>query len=147
MKIIYTTILVLCLFAASFAQKKESTDLSAPKTDELEVFSKEEQDIIGKLLIVNLTSSLCGIVKTKPECKTVLKDRYDLYLKISKYPKLLRFLAAEAIDKYNENKDQAKSAPQASQIADQQNAELLQIIVLQNQRIIELLEKLATKPK
>ena len=69
----------------------------------------------------------------------------DSLAKIVQSPKLTSYLVSGAAKNFEGLRISAKSAPQISQIADEQNAELIRIIVIQNQRIIELLEQIAKK--
>jgi hypothetical protein len=108
-------------------------------------FTKEESEILARIALNSLTAGLCGYDPNKPECKTNATDLAELYTKVSRSPKLIKILAAQAVTDYERTRPQAKSAPQASQIAEEQNAQMLRLIVFQNQRIIELLEKLVNK--
>ncbi len=108
-------------------------------------YTKEESEILAGVARNSLAAEICGYEPGNPQCKTVATELAELYTKISRSPKLIKILAAQAVNVYDRTRPQAKSAPQASQVADEQNAQMLRLLVIQNQRIIELLEKLLTK--
>ncbi len=108
-------------------------------------YTKEESEILAGILLNALTAANCGYEPNNLLCKTNATDLAELYTKISRSPKLIKILAAQAVTDYERTRPQAKSAPQASQVAEEQNAQMLRLLVIQNQRIIELLEKLLTK--
>lgn len=107
----------------------------------------EEEAVIGvDLLLLRAEAGICARTSNEgDECKVVQNKLALIYNKIARSPALISFLAAQAMSEYDRGLPQAKSAPQISQIADQQNGELLRLIVAQNQRIIELLEQIAAK--
>lgn len=110
----------------------------------------DEADVMGKLLLFQLSATRCGMLSNAPdECKALNAELPSLYLKIARSSKLTAAYTSEAIAKYQTmaNAPGNKSAMQISQIVDQQNAQLLPLLVFQNQRIIELLEQLVKKPR
>jgi len=105
---------------------------------------------MAKLLLFQLSATRCGMLANVPdECKKLNAELPSLYLKIARSSKLTAAYTSEAIAKYQTmaNAPGNKSAMQISQIVDQQNAQLLPLLVFQNQRIIELLEQLVKKPR
>lgn len=112
-----------------------------------EVLTAEESDILGKLLVIELESSRCQMLPAT--CKDTSQELATLYAQALKSPRVIRAIAAQAVFKYQqlENQSGNKSAMQISQIVDQQNAKLIPLLIFQNQRIIELLEQIAKKPR
>ncbi len=58
-----------------------------------------------------------------------------------------QLLFAKILSDYQKNRAGAKSTMQVSQAADESSAKMQMVLMLQNQRIIELLEKIAGKTK
>jgi hypothetical protein len=115
-----------------------------------DALTKEESDVMGKLKLLELqaASPRCQMLSTAVEdCKNIESDMAALYLQVSRSPRLVRMMLSDAVMRYQRMKDGTKSAMQVSQIVDQQNAQLVPLLVLQNQRIIELLEIIAKKPR
>lgn len=110
------------------------------------VLTKESQLILGDIIILKTKLNLCGLQQNTATCKeNTQKQLFKVYSKVSKKPELIEYLLSESVSSYEVFQKQEKSAPQASQVANEQSAELLRLLVIQNQRIIELLEKLTTK--
>lgn len=112
--------------------------------------SQDESDVMANLLLFQLSATRCGMLSNAPdECKKLNAELPSIYLKIARSPKLTAAYTSEAIAKYQTmaNVPGNKSAMQISQIVDQQNAQLVPLIVFQNQRIIELLEAILKKPR
>jgi hypothetical protein len=143
MKYILLIIFIFVFSFSAFGQAKpgivESTVAQSGN------YTKEESEILAGVLLNSLVAANCGYEPNNPVCKTNAADLAELYTKISRSPKLIKILAAQAVTDYERIRPQIKSAPQASQVADEQNAQMLRLLVIQNQRIIELLEKLLTK--
>jgi hypothetical protein len=126
---------ILCSSVFSFAQLSA---LITPPTDTptapVEALSKEEADLAGKVMLVELRLNICSTALAKPPtCKNIPGEMATLYAQVARSPKVIRLLAMTAIAK--------------SQSVDQQNAKLIPLLILQNQRIIELLEQIVKKPK
>ncbi len=143
MKYLLSIIFILVFSFSAFGQAKPGLvqSMQAQTGD----FTKEESEILAGITLNLMTAELCAFDPGNPQCKTGAAELAELYTKISRSPKLIKILAAQAANVYERTRPQAKSAPQASQIAEEQNAQMLRLIVFQNQRIIELLEKLANK--
>lgn len=146
-----TLLLILALAFSVSAQQTTVKPTPTPTTsiDKTEDFgfalTAEEKITLSLLDLTQNAIPNCNIEESAKtnRCEDIDKKLAKLYGLISQSPNLMRYLAARAVKSFETNKSYAKSAPQVSQIADQQNAELLRIIVMQNQRIIELLEQLA----
>ena len=104
-------------------------------------FSKEDGETFAQIKLLELQAPNC-----RPDrCAASIDELAALYAKAARSPNLLRYLASKAVLGYETARPEIRSAPQASQIADEQNAALMRLIVLQNQRIIELLDIIAKK--
>ncbi len=111
--------------------------------------SNIQTELLGEILLLRTRLKLCSYIPSTEGCangenKTKLAAAYQ---KAVKYPDVMNDLIGDALDKYDSLRGQTKSAAQVSQIADEQNAELMRIMVVQNQRIIELLEILAKQKR
>lgn len=106
--------------------------------------SPADADLLAKLLVQISLVQTC-VYKTEAHCKSLNIELAELYSQVGKSPRLIRFMAAAAVNEYEQNRLNTRSAPQVSQIADEQNVELMRLIVIQNQRIIELLEQIVKK--
>lgn len=137
-----TFLLLVLLTCSAFGQ------LDKPEGVKPEELTAEESNVLGQMTLLNLRTERCALLgSADKECKDASSKLATLYTFVSKSPRLIRYLSAEAVLKYQQMESGAKSAMQASQIVDQQNAKLIPLLVLQNQRIIELLEQLVKKPK
>jgi hypothetical protein len=137
--------LFVLLFAMSdYGQTNPTVPASSPVDPDAMTF--EQSQTLGNLMLQQIKSTTCGYSDgTSEECLSAHKVLSDLYIKVGRSPQLIRLLAAQAATKYDRLAEQTKSAAQASQIADQQNAALTRLLVLQNQRIVELLEQILKK--
>jgi hypothetical protein len=106
-----------------------------------------EKALLKEIMAARANMSGCGYVPDSEPCqKTNYEQLYrEAIKKAVDYPNVLLAIATSAIQSYDALRLQTKSAPQASQIADQQNAELMRVIILQNQKIIQLLDQLVKK--
>lgn len=119
-----------------------------PTFAQTDTLTKDEANLLGTLLAIELEAERCGSFGAATEkCLNAKSELASIYDRVAKSPRLIRYLAAQAVNNYQKVQNAAKSAPQASQIADQQNARLMPLLVIQNQRIIELLEALLKKPR
>lgn len=145
--IILILLLMLSLAVVGYGQRSTTITPSTTETTDFGFkLSTEEQVLLQTLDSIYQLIPNCGIEETaKIKCDDLHKNLAKIYEQIARYPNLMRFLSARAVKAYESSKPYAKSAPQVSQIADQQNAELLRIIVMQNLRIIELLEQISKK--
>lgn len=136
--------LLLCLLGVVF-----SVSCYAQSVASVDVLTKEEADLAGKIMLLEQEAIRCGSSALKmPHCENISGQMSTLYAQAAKFPRLIRSWAMDAMFKYQKMEaSEPRSAMQVSQIVDQQNARLLPLIVLQNQRIIELLEIIAKKPK
>lgn len=143
--------LIAILFALIFsftifgqvAKPAPTADASTSQVHAI-VLSKEEESILAEIEVNERIMSVCtdgGVL----DCKKVEKATGDLYSRIIRFPNVVSVLLARSAIKYQSMREGATGAVQVSQIADEQNVLLNRIIVVQNQRIIELLEKLVNK--
>lgn len=70
----------------------------------------------------------------------------DSYLVAACYSKSTQYMISNQLENFESAKVQAKSAAQASQVASEASLKLQAYQVAQNQRIIQLLETLVSKP-
>lgn len=139
-KLLFTLSAILLFGCVGFGQ--------TVKTDsQTTILSLEERKILGEILATQTGMGLCANLPDNEDCK---KDDYqqrfkEAITKAVNYPNVIFMLLTNVAKTYEENKINARSAPQISQVADEQNAQLFRIIVVQNQRIIELLEQLVKK--
>jgi hypothetical protein len=139
-------LLLLIILPAAVGISFGQTAAIPPKAQvTIKPFSAEEAELAANILLLRTQSSLCAYSETDSQCKELPGKLADAYKKAVRFPEVLSFLAATAASDYDRQSALTKSAPQASQIADQQNAEMLRLIVFQNQRIIDLLEQLVKK--
>ena len=147
MKFFAITFLIVIFFSFnSFAQtdSKVVNDRLANYTQ----LTEAEKKILADYLTAKTSMGFCTFVPDGTGCKenNNFEQKYiDSLAKIVQSPKLTSYLVSGAAKNFEGLRISAKSAPQISQIADEQNAELIRIIVIQNQRIIELLEQIAKK--
>jgi hypothetical protein len=147
------------IFSTSFAFGQTAQATSSDKPDSqnpatvarVAIYS-QLSDAEKKILVDYLTSrasmGFCAYVPDGTGCKENgnYEQKYiDALEAIVKSPRLTSYLVSNAAQKFEGTKIGARSAPQVSQIADEQNAELTRILVIQNQRIIDLLEQLVKK--
>lgn len=136
-----------------FALTVVMTVTIAARAQTIESISREERDTLAQIKLIELQADACPIRSSAPlpddRCTKAEKELADLYAQVVRSPKLVRLITAETVYKYQSLGNSAgnKSAMQISQIVDQQNAKLIPLLVLQNQRVIELLEMLLKKPK
>ena len=127
-------LLLFCLSIPCFAQST------------VEKLTVEETNLLGQLSAIEMDAG--GRCLSLPAtCKDTSQELAAVYAQIAKYPRLVRSIAADAAFRYARISNQTQSAMQASQVADQQNAKLIPLLIIQNQRIIELLEVIAKKPR
>lgn len=136
--------MLLMLAVAANAQATAPTTTAATSPPR---FTKAQQDILGSLMLAKLGLAICGMDPDGADCKKADYNKMygDAMSKVVADPALVSDLVSEAVLKYESMKDLSKSAAQVSQIADQQNAEIMRVIVAQNQRVIELLEQILKK--
>lgn len=84
-----------------------------------------------------------GLLDKEPDTPDPTPKVIEAYRKVVNDPDSARRVIAGHLADYLANKERAKSAPQASQVAAQTSVELQVIMLVQNQRIIELLEQRA----
>ncbi len=145
MKIILAAILTIVMSGFVLAQTTattKTTDTAKPI-----VLTEAEQKLWGELYAAQLGMGLCANLRDNEDCKkSNYEDQYrQALVKAIGYPNLILFIVSDVAKSYEGNKVNARSAPQVSQIADEQNVQLMRIIVIQNQKIIELLEQIAKK--
>jgi hypothetical protein len=138
-------IILIAFTAVTFGQTAQPTlQASAPDGSLAEEkLSPDEANVWAQYKLVEMSNSVCST--PRPVCAKVPGQMAALLSEISKSPRLIRLFAADAMFSYQTYRRDAKSAPQISQLADEQNAVVLPLLVLQNQRIIELLETIAKK--
>jgi hypothetical protein len=101
--------------------------------------------IVGEIEALRMQQSMCGYKPDDPNCAGVSEKLMTAYQKAINNPVAVNLLIGNAISAFEKLRSQTKGAVQVSQLADEQNAVLMRLIVLQNQRIIDLLERIATK--
>lgn len=110
------------------------------------ILTPEEQAVITKLEGLRAAAGVCQWVKDDAdECARLANDYYVVFSKIAASPNLTFWALGNSANRFEINRNRAKSAPQISQVADEQNIVLTQLMIAQNQRIIELLEQLVKK--
>ncbi|MCC6328966.1 MAG: hypothetical protein IT174_10650 [Acidobacteria bacterium] len=137
-----TIFLIILILIAGLAISGQSTDPA--KFSDL---NDAEKKLLDDVMAARANMSGCGLVPESESCKKTNYEQVyrEAVRKAVANPNVLLAIATSAAQNYDAFRLAPKSAPQASQIADQQNAELLRVIVFQNQRIIELLDQLVKK--
>jgi hypothetical protein len=141
-------LLLLMLSLPVLCQTTKPSPPSVPASVEADALTENEKDVLGKLKLAQLTSVNCSLSFERArsaECLGADKNLAGLFEKVARSPRIIRVLAAEAVNRYDSLAGETKSAMQASQIVDQQNVILMRLLVLQNQRIIELLDQILKK--
>lgn len=107
----------------------------------------ETDQLISELRALREVVQSCGSAPSLPACQGgELKQRLALtYGRAAANNEAILLLFADAIEKFDSSRANTKSAMQVSQIADEQNVDLIRLLVLQNQRIIQLLEQILKK--
>ncbi len=113
---------------------------SAPTEPGKIVLSNEEEQLLAMIVATQVEVKIEGktrqsAVDPKPMATAKLQD---LYSQAVRYPNLMKVLLARLQLDYVLNQANARSAPQASQVANEGTVDLLFIIAAQNQRLIEL---------
>lgn len=143
-------ILLLSFGVSAQAQKKVQPATTKPASTDTETEKEKLKEIaaIGITYFqLKVLLRLCGVAPEHESCKgkNPSADMVELLTKASKQPEAMQAIIAIELNEYAGNKELAKSAPQASQAADEANVRYQLIIMAQNQRIIELLEQLVKK--
>ena len=131
-------LLLLLLSIPCFAQSVVKPLPSEPLTP-------EESELVGAIMVYEGLAQTCDMLPAL--CKNKRQELALVYSQIAKSPKVVRALTAKAVTEYQELRTSNITAAQASQIANEQNAKLIPLLIIQNQRIIELLEVIAKKPR
>jgi len=152
MKTLLFALLITLIFVFGAKGQTTQTDAPNPATVARVAAYTQLSETEKKTLVDYLTSrasmGFCNYVPDGTGCKenNGYEQKYiDSLENIVKSPKLTGYLVSGVAKTFEGGRITAKSAPQISQIADELNAELTRIIVIQNTRMIELLEKIAAK--
>ncbi len=123
------------------------TQATAPAPAAGPVLSDEEKKIFAEFTVAQMGMGMCRRLPENDDCKK--SDFAAMYqnnlAKVIGNRKLTMAVLADAAAKFESMRIDTRSAPQVSQIADEQNSQLIRLMVIQNQRIIELLDQLVKK--
>jgi hypothetical protein len=146
-KLILLSLTILLFTASGFSQATKQTQ---PVTETSK--TKEQQQAIddAKLLVeitnAEATLRLCALDSANAACKEDgARKLAELYSEALKKPDTSRFVIARILTEYQNSREDARSAPQVSQVADEASIKMQFLVIAQNQRIIELLEQLVKK--
>lgn len=101
--------------------------------------------IVGEVEALRMQQSICGYKPDDPNCVGISEKLVAAYQKAIDNPLAIDLLVGNTVYAFEKLRTQARGAGQVSQLADEQNAVFMRLIVLQNQKIIELLEQLNKK--
>jgi len=85
--------------------------------------------MVGKLTLLRKGVSLCASISS-PECDQMNEQFTSLLPKVANSKKLINYLLVESAKDFIQSKERARSAPQISQLADEQQMVMSQLMIL-----------------
>lgn len=147
MKKLNLAIAVAILSITVFGQSKPATKPATLETPTVSETTKKANALIlvSQIETFRIQQAMCGYKPEDEKCIGLNDKLVAAYEEAISNPYAVNFLIGNAIAGFEKTRTQARGAGQVSQLADEQNAVLMRLIVLQNQKIIELLEQLNKK--
>jgi len=144
------TMVLLCAFlftATAFGQVGRIGE----KPKQSAMLTSDETQLLVDLTMLKGAAGACGsdFLQDDEACRYLNVKLARLYEEIGRSPRLVRELTAAAVSEYQRrsNSPGSKSPLQVAEIVGRQNAELIPLLIIQNQRMIELLEIIAKRSR
>lgn len=130
-------LIIFTLGSAIHAQDVASPQSSPPEV-KIEPLTPDEVIKLVQIISLELEVKLHVMAPTPERARANPSAKLaQLYKEAAASPRLTRHLLGQRIETYLKNQNSARSAPQASQVANEASVELLHLLAAQNAAIIE----------